>query len=74
MDDLKYCCFENTTSCCALHSRISKSSIIIIQHCHSYPAGYLYPAVHRTAAHWTAAAMLQDSGRMYVLLPIIIKL
>jgi hypothetical protein len=22
-----------------------------------YPAGYLYPAVHRTAAHWTAEGL-----------------
>jgi hypothetical protein len=34
------------------------------QHCHSYPAGYLYPAVHGTAAQRTAAAMLKS-----VLLP-----
>jgi hypothetical protein len=25
-----------------------------------YPAGYLYPAVHRTAAHWTAEGLRTD--------------
>jgi hypothetical protein len=27
-----------------------------------YPAGYLYPAVHRTAAHWTAGSIACNAG------------
>jgi hypothetical protein len=32
-----------------------------------YPAGYLYPAVHRTAAHWTAtSALLQHCKQCWI--------